>query len=269
MPSIPSPAPTAPFDTVEGALNLARVRMNDAIQSAGGDILTDAQPFTQTMANAAWRGLQDFLANMGYTAFKKPLVLTAFPIAASSDPASQTQLNWSYFFDGVSYYSPATTPTAPVLPQDLIIPLRMWERLTGTNSSFIPMEPCADALPDVRKGGLNRFWLWENNTIYMPGSLFSMDLRLEYSAYLPDFVTNGAIQWYTLPIPIMRAMDALADFICAEAAGPRGDVDAATFIASGEKKARLIFNQEVSQKQRRPVNRRPYTGRGGMYGSYS
>ena len=267
MPSIIIPPPTGPYPILDDILNLARVRMNDAIASIGGDILTDAQPFTQVMANAAWRRLQTFLANMGYSRFKKPLILPGMPIAANPDPASQCQLTWSYFFDGTSFFYP---PDVYVFPQDFILPLRVWERLSNTQMSFIPMEMAVDRLPDCRKVGYNRFWLWENDTLYMPGSVFVMDLRFEYASFLPDFETVGAVLWYQQPVPIMRCQDALACYICAEAAEPRNDMDSAPWILKGNQEARLIFNKEVSQKQRRSVSRQSYAGnyRSGWGGGY-
>lgn len=263
MPIVPPPTPLAPYDVLDSILNVGRVRMNDAIASIGGDILTDSQPFTQVMANIAWRRLQSFLANLGYSRLKKPLVLTGLPVVGNYDPASQTYLNWSLFFDGTSYYAP---PATPVLPQDWILPLRMWERVTGSGAPFVPMEMAVDALPDVRKTAYNQYWLWENDTLFMPGSIYSMDLRAEYAAFLADFETVGDVPWYEQPVPIMRCMDALAWYFCAEAAGPRNDLDAEGFIAKAEKAASLIFNKEVSMKQRRPVSRRCYAG--GQNSSY-
>src|ERR1700744_4185934 len=104
--SIPTPVPTAPYDIVNGALNLTRTRINDAIQSIGGDMLTNTQPFTQEMTNAAWRKLQAFLATLGYSKVRKRTVITGLPIVGSQDPASETILNWMWFFDGVSYFVP-------------------------------------------------------------------------------------------------------------------------------------------------------------------
>ena len=61
---IPTPVPFSPYPVLDDVLNLAaRVRVNDAIQLIGGDTLTDSQPFTQVMTNAAWLKLQQFLGN--------------------------------------------------------------------------------------------------------------------------------------------------------------------------------------------------------------
>lgn len=265
---IPPPAPSQPSDTVDSVLNSVRVRMNDAIESIGGDILTDNQPFTQEYTNNAWRRLQFFLLNLGYSPFKAPLVLYAFPVVASTDPASWTSLTWSYFFDGVSYYAP---PVVGVLPANLILPLRVSERITGSNSNWSPMAMAKDQLPAIRKTAGNGWWLWENGTLYMPGSTYSMDLRFEYSAFYPDFLTVGSVQWYQQTVP-WQYKNALSYYICAEAAGARDDMDGDPFTLKAEQEARLIFNQEVSQKQRVPTQRRPYSGGnggGGYFGGTS
>jgi hypothetical protein len=259
---MPLPPPlTAPYDQLEQVLQLGRVRLNDAIQSINGDILTDQQPFTATMVTGAWRAFQEYLANMGSVRFKKPLVLFGFPPVASTDPASWTALTWSNFFDGVSYWVP---PFASVLPQDMILPLKMWERQTGTQSQFdcAPMEQAVESLPDCRKGPFNGYWYWENDTLYMPGSIYSMDLRFEYAAYLADFATNldGTVIG-AQPVPVMRALNPLAWYFCAEAAEGRDDVDKDSFILKAERACRNNFNREVAMKQRRPVSRRCFSGR--------
>lgn len=258
----PLPPPLSqPYDQLEQVLNLGRVRMNDSIASVGGDILTDQQPFTAVMAQGAWRAFQEYLANMGSVRFKKPLAMTGFPPVANFDPASWTTLTWQAYFDGQSAWVP---PFAPVLPQDMILPLKLWERQTGTNSQFScnPMEQCVESLPDCRKGPFNAYWYWENDTLYMPGSIYSMDLRMEYAAYLADFAVNtdGTVIG-AQPVPVMRALNPLAWYFCAEAAEGRDDVDKDSFVAKAEKACRSLFNREVAMKQRRPVSRRCFSGR--------
>jgi hypothetical protein len=257
LPILPPPTLAAPYDTLESVLNLSRVRLNDAIASLAGDIITDAQPFTAVMAQGAWRAFQEYLANMGSVRFKKPLMIQGYPPVGSIDPASWTALTWQSFFDGRAFWVP---PDVGVLPQDFIMPLKMWERANGTNSTFCPMEQAVEAIPDCRKGPFNGSWYWENDTLYMPGSIYSMDLRWEYAAYLADFQVNsdgtviGAQQ-----VPVMRALNPLAWYFCAEAAEGRDDVDKDTFIAKAEKACRMLFNREVAMKQRRPVSRRGFS----------
>ena len=118
--------PSAPTDSVETALNMARVRLNDAIQNLGGDILTDSAPFTLTYVNNAWRRLQELLVNLGFTWLKPETILRNVPLVTNADPGSQMYISWSECFDGT------TTQPGPLLPQDMIAPLVLWERVQST-----------------------------------------------------------------------------------------------------------------------------------------
>lgn len=255
MPVTP-PIGNPPYDTLNTVLNAARVRLNDAIQSLSGDVLQNTQPFTQVIANNAWRRLQETLANLGHSRLKRETILTNCPVAASVDPASQVSVSWASYFDGVSYYS------APVLPQDLILPLRLWERPSGQNAEFAPLENWLDGLPTRPKMGRNLIWEWREDAIWMPGAQTVMDLRIRYAAYLTDFATVGQTQWYNQPVPILRSLDALSYYICSEAANPRGDLDGSQFDSKAEAAAKLIFNREVGMKERVNLRRIPRSGRG-------
>lgn len=256
MPALPTQPAAAPYDTVNAVLNIARVRLNDAIASIGGDVLQNTQPFTQTIAIAAWRRLQEFLAELGFARLTREAILTGLaPVnrSVASDPSSQVFLNWTTYYDGAVYNG------APVLPQDLLLPLKLWERATGTNAAFAPMENWLDGLPAWTKVGANRIWEWREESIYMPGALETVDIRLRYAAYLADFATTGEgpnqVVWYNQPVPIVRSSNALAFYICAETADARGDLDAGAFDQKAEAAARRIFNREVSLKQRVNIRR--------------
>lgn len=298
---LPSPSPLAPYDTVDSCLNLVRSKMLDTIGSLAGDILTDAQPFMQEYTNAGWRELQLFLAGLGYSRLKQPFFGWAYPVVANTDPALYTQLTWSAFIntDGTNY----APPYVNVLPQNMILPLRVSERISSLSpvpdggigygegpyggppgyggapatisgggagtQRFSPMQMAKDELPQTSKGPYNGWWLWETDTLYMPGSIYSMDLRMELAIYLEDFLTSPdeTIQWYQRPVPIMRAKTALAYFIADEVVQAREDL-AGSFTEKAQQAARQIYNIEVSQKQRVPTQRRPYCGnRGNGYGT--
>lgn len=265
MPIIP-PILTAPYPNLSDILNLVRVRVNDAIQSLGGEIITDVQPFTQIMANAGWHTLQEFLANLGYTRSKQEVILSGIPAVTSFDPSVQASLAWNGYFNGTGYQIP---PDAPALPQDMILPLRLWERCTSGNGFFFPMTQVLDGLPDGPKLPANGCWDWREDAIYLPGATLVTDIRMRYAGYLPDFTDQGDTSWYDLPVPIMRCENALAYYIAAEASGPRADLDAGTFRQMGDDAARKIFNKEVQQKQRTTATRRPYGRRNTCsYNSY-
>ena len=174
--------PTAPYDTLESILNAARVRLNDAIASLGGDVLKDIAVFTPQIVNNAWRRLQELLANYGFAALNREAIFASVPAVVGSDYGIQVWFNWASYFDGSSLQS------APLLPQDMIAPLDLFERVHGTGTVvYTPMDQLFNGLPTVAKQALNRVWEWRQETVYMPGAIGLTDLRLRYAAYLADF----------------------------------------------------------------------------------
>lgn len=260
---LPPPPVNAPYDIVDSVLNLVRSKMLDTIGSLAGDILTDAQPFMQEFTNAGWREFQFFLATLGYSAFKIPFLGYGYPTVDRTDPALWTSLSWTQFVNASG--GVFVPPAVAVLPRNMILPLRVSERVTGSQSRFCHMQMAIDQLPETGKGPYNGWWLWENNSLYMPGSIYSMDLRMELAIYMPDFLTLAGVQWYNQPVPIMRAKTALAYFICDEVVQAREDL-AGSFTAKAQAAARQIYNIEVSQKQRVPTQRRPFCGHRQGYG---
>jgi hypothetical protein len=272
---IPTPAPSAPYPLVNDALNLARTRINDAIQSIGGEMLTNSQPFTQVMTNGAWLKMQKFMASMGYSRVRKRTVLTGLPIAGSQDPASECILNWSWFFDGVSYWLP---PDTPVLPPDLIAPLKLKERqssgyqavLTAGYTGFRPMGLSSTGEnSNARKVCFNGWFDWRNDEIVLPGTTMSVDLELYYSVALPDFNTVGQVQWFDQPLPVIQGKSALAYWICHEFAPGRGDADGDSWLTKAQQDCRELLNtSDVPLRQRHNVSRRSYGGGQRGTGSY-
>ena len=238
--------PTAPLDSLETVVNTARVRVNDAIQAIGGDILTDTAAFALPAINAAWRRLQELLVNLGCPWQTIEMVLASVPLVTSADPASQEYINWANCYDG-------TTPQAgPLLPQDLIAPIRLWERAHAGAGSFFGMDRLYDGLPAVPKLALNKSWEWRNGAIYIPGATVIVDLRVRYAAFYAGFVAPGTTAFSAQMVPIVQSLNAFAWFICAEVAKPRGDLDAGDFEAKGQQAARFIV--ELDPSQQRTIN---------------
>ncbi len=258
IPDIPAATGDTHYDSVSTILNAVRVRMNK-VNTLAGDALVASNPFTQQCFNNGWRKMQEFLANLGDTRFTDETILTAIPVVTSIDPASQVSLSWSGFFDGT------TQQATPVLPEILSFPLKIWERQTGQNAAFCDpgMENMLDGLPTFCKSVGNRFWEWRNDAIFMPGSIYPMDLRIRFAKFLPDFVQVGATPWYLQPVKLSRCQDALALYVCAEVALARPDLemDPMLFKESAEQSAGLIFNRNVRAKQRVNVRRRSQSGR--------
>ncbi len=243
MPILPPPPSALPLDSVDTVLNFARARINDSILTIAGNLLADSQPYTFTLLNAAFRHLQEDLANAGCPAFTNEAILSNLPIVAFNDPAVQVWMSCQYFFDGSSYWN------TPVLPFDCILPLRIWERQSGTQNQFTQVNPANDGLPDNVKTQFLGLWEWRQNAIYMPGALIARDLRVRYASYLADIASSG-----TALVPIIRCADALANYVAAEFAFSRGSADANavgnSFLSMGQQSMKRMINRDARREQR-------------------
>ncbi len=229
---------TAPLDTLELAVNLARTRLNDAIASIGGDVLTDTAAFTLTAINGGWRRLQEAGVSFGITWLKNEAVFTLVSPTGSTDPATQSYINWANYYNGSALLS------SPILPQDLISPLVLWERVSSLQGQFFSMDKLDNGLPAIPKAARNQSWEWRQGAIYFPGSVNFTDIRLRYAAYYPDFVAAGTTPFTGQLIPILRALNPLAWFIASEVAAPRGDLDVEYFDKNALLSTKFFFDVE-------------------------
>lgn len=257
MPILP-PNATNPYDTVEAVLQVARVRLNDAIQSINGEVLTDDAPFSQTIFNIAWRQSYIYLANLGDTNFIDRIELKNIPVVGNVDPASECWISWTEYWNGSASY------TAPVLPQDFVAPLKVFERTSGSNQSFDcgEMRLCEDGLPTVPKQIRNRLWEWRAQKLCFPGSQQIEDLLVRYIKRQMAFIDVGDVRWFQQPVPYPDYIDGLAWIVAAEMSEPRGDLNADSMRSKGETALAKVFNRQVRREQRTTSRRLSYSGRG-------
>ena len=269
MPIIP-PLVSSPYDNANTILNAAKSRLNQqmpTLAAVSGKLLDNTQAYTQQTFNNAWRQLQNFLTNLGWSRTTPEVDIIGLPPVQSADPASQVFINWTNYFDGVNYWN------QPVLPPYFTSPLKVWERWSGQNLPFPtdPMEMCLDGMPNVwPKQVYNRFCDWREDSLYMPGSLMTTDLRFRYISLLPDIQdsTPNTGRWFQQPVPIYNCLDALAWYIVFEVMSARADLGAESALAKAEDAARKIFNRDARLRQRVTVTRQPLSGRGGDGDSY-
>lgn len=246
-----------PYDIINTAITAAKTRLGDSVDTlaaVGGKLLDNTQPFTQQICNSAFRKMQQYLMELGYTGMKQETLIPNLPACTTTDTSAQVALGYTGYFDGT------VLQTAPVLPQNLVRPLDMWERIfvAGTNiSAFLEMDVIQNGLPGVPKSLWNRQWEWRDDTIYMPGTTDATDLRIRFFGFFSDFVdvsgSPGPNQlantpWFGQPIPVMQCIDSLADYICREINISRDRQDAAVlFEESARANAQLILNRDSAQ----------------------
>lgn len=224
-------------------MNASRTRLNDALQSIGGEVLTDNAVFSQTIVNSAYRRLQDALADYGFSRLKQEAFFPNVAATLNLDPGSQVAFNWISYFNGA-------VQTSPVLPQDMASPLKLWERRTSSGGIYYPMDQVLNGMPSAPKQNLNRVWEWREEVIFLPGATVATDIRMRYEAYLTDFMDNAplaATPWYNQKVPIMRALNPLSWLICSETAKARGDLDGNYFDSMATMSIRQVWDRDPAQ----------------------
>jgi hypothetical protein len=168
-------------------------------------------------------------------------------------PAPQTQVNISYtgYFDGTSMWPNIT------LPPDMLMPLRMWERASGTNNVFHPMEQPAFGLRPGYQGPWLRDWEYRQGGIWMNGATEARDLRLRYQLKLPLFYGPN-IDFETTYIPIEDSGSAIAAKTVYKYAQRLGSPQAADAKANAQEAMRQLKNAVTRRKQTITFNRRSY-----------
>lgn len=209
-----------PGDTsLETIMNLVRALVNDSQAGATGtpgegQILTDnamISPFTQPFLNSSIRELYRELRNVGQpTLIKDNVIIEGLtPInsprygLAQPDPAVQTYLGFTGYFDGLQLNTNIS------LPSDVITVERVWERENSTTNRFVPMTQPQFGLPSVFQGQMYGLWEWRNDNIWMVGALSTRDLRLRYWCSLPQFF-SPTLDFAATYVPIIDCTDAVA-----------------------------------------------------------
>lgn len=233
--------PTAPYPNLEECVEAARIKVNDAI-IPGGQTLQDTRDFTLPIINLGWRRAQQILVNMGFVTLESELVLTLAGVS-TLDPAVQVSLSWSGYNNGSGLNA------AVVLPQNMIRPLKMWERISGSTTanpiSFDEMDLVLDGLAMGPKLNWNQQWEWRQDKIQMPGARSNTDVRIKIAAYLPDFVDAGTTPFASQAVEILRSQNMLTCFIAYEFCNARGDTDAGSLLTDGQNEAAKIAGVEM------------------------
>jgi hypothetical protein len=244
---------TATYGTAARVLNRARSILN-LMNFSGTSELADTNPDTWEYLNEAIEYTQDELANNGISTFTKEVVLSPILPVAVNDPNQYTNVSYAGYFDGLQ------THATPVLPQDLLVPWRMWERQTGTNQPFQPMGQPEDGLPSYFQSFRIREFEWRGDAIYLLGATQPNDLRCRYEARLPFVTQPNDI------IPMRGTTNALANLVAYYYAKSRGSVQADNLKADADQMIKQICNRNARKNQRRRYRRQAWGGNTGDWG---
>lgn len=248
---------TTPYPKAELVLQNARAMCNDAALSIAGSVLADNQPYVFPMLEERYEYLQDRLMSEGVNTFSKyGYCLGLLPSALPGDPTTQVQLSYLGYFDGVNQYGPDTDPIGPTLPDDLLQPLEIWERQSGSVDFWTPVVQAADAIGQRAVNSKLCIFDYENDILFFQGATFTNDIKLKYICYAP-MLTDPDSQ-----VMVIRCIPALAALMAEAAAKSRGGTEAAAmFKQQAEEAIKMIVSRTARKEQYASFNRMPFRGR--------
>lgn len=182
------------FPSLESIFQLFRSRINDDMSGANnvpgeGLIATDNSPFMLPFANSAFEDLYSDLRIVrdpeliydNYIVENLPTMVGPYGVGAPA-PETQVYLGYSGFFDGTQMHPQFKLPiwTRSVT--------RVWERQSNSGNDFVGMAEAAFGLPPVMQGALMRQWEYRQGSIWMPGALAQVDLRIRGTLNFIDYI---------------------------------------------------------------------------------
>jgi hypothetical protein len=249
------PIPTSAYSVCEDVLNRIRTIVNDS-EVAGGDILTDAAPFSFQILNAAYERVQLELARVGVETMTAEAWLIGLPAMPIVDSEGRMVVDDT----GTSIIYPNNVGNVfsltPQLPIDLILPLKLSERQTGTSNFPSPMAQPNTGLTNMSQQTRLVDWEWKADGLRFRGALQSNDVKMLYEKHLPILVAP------TDPVPIRGVTNAAAYHGAKIFAESRGGAISPMFKATADEEISLLQQVSARRRQRKQVRRRPYSGRG-------
>src|ERR1700737_2909659 len=187
------------YNTAGQITALVRSLLNDS----QGNLFTDA--VLLPYANSAYRKLQRALGNAGGGGFIQDDAL----LVGTAVPQGDTSLQVA-----------VTDATAPPnqLPTDLLVPLKIWERRSGSTDEFVEMVDLTrhGGLPSRAQNVTLSVWEWRADGLYFLGATRDTQIRLRYLKAYPDFTDA------TSPVLVRNAQEAIAYATAALAGWARG-----------------------------------------------
>src|SRR5712671_4305948 len=190
---------TTAYNTAGQITALVRSLLNDA----AGNLFTDA--VLLPYVNSGYRKTQRALANIQSGSFLSDDVLLILPAVAQVDASVQVSI---------------TDATAPPnqLPPDLLVPVKLWQRASGSSDSFAEMTDLTDhdGLPSGPQSQTLNYWEWRADGLYFVGATRDTQIRLRYQKSYPDLTDASS------PVLIRHSQEALAYAAAAMAGAARG-----------------------------------------------
>ena len=240
---------TTQFTYNNNGANSGPILGGTAVGVSTGAVWTDGM--LMPYVNSSYRHIQRALSMAGSTIFVTDNALLVVPATVGAPDASKQVV--------------VSDTTAPPnnLPYDLLYPLKLWERASGSQDNFIEMVDLTShgGLPSRPQGPYLSIWEWQADGLHFLGATQAIQIRLRYAKALPD-LTDGSST-----ILIRNAMDAIAYEAAAMAGQSRGSPLASQWDAAATDAIEALVAAAVRKSQYGNFRRRPYSARGGYPGT--
>lgn len=265
------------YPSLEDVTNLVRSLINDdgagATGAVGeGQIAVDNPSISPAMIrflNAAVKELYRELRNIGDpTLIADNYVLLNLPVingpegSATASPETQVSLGYTGFFDGTQMW-PAYT-----LPTNMLMPIEVWQRQTGSNLPFTRVPQAQGAISSAIQGPYMGQWEWRGDAIWFNGATQACDLRIRYQQTFP-LPVGPNIDFSTTYIPVQDCVNVVAYKVASKFVMRLNEPAAAqTFDAKAKEEMQQLRNEQVRRAQSIDYGRQGYgSGTGFVLGN--
>jgi hypothetical protein len=156
--------------------------------------------------------------------------------------------------------NPSTSPTfwspfdliGPALPPDLLKPLEIFERISGTTGPWAPMRQAPDEIGSRQISQRFGVWSFVNDRLLLPPANQTIDLRIHYIHKLPDISSVES------PLMIVGCETTLALLFLDAMTIGRGGEEANIFKERATESLNLLINQTVRKMAFSSYTRKPF-----------
>lgn len=256
------------YPTVAQVFDIARIGANDTFAGAtntpgeGRILVNEFEPVMLNFLNLAIAHYVRDLENGGVPSpvQRQEAILTPLtPINSASgvgvpNPGVQQYLGFNGFFDGLNLNTGLT------LPANMLSPIKLYQRTSGTGLTFQEMFQAPDGLASLYQDFQLGNWEWRQDALYFNGSLVTMDLRLRYTGsavFIPT--TTLPVNFPTTLINLQDSAEALGLWIAYIFCEPRLPPGGAQELKLQYKEVvGQIINRYIKMKQRSGYSRQDY-----------
>jgi hypothetical protein len=260
------------YPTLQTIMDVVRGLLNDSGAGATGtpgegQVVTDdptISPFTKPLLGSCIRETYRELRNAGDPSLiLDNYILLNCPIingpqgSAIPDPAVQCQISPVGFFDGSQIHANLTLPANGFYPE------RLWERQTGSNTSFQPMHQSQEGLPTGYQGLFNHVWEWRQDGIWLPGTTYPVDIRIRCRIMCPTLISDTT-DFTTTQVPLYDCEEAIAYKMACKVGGTMLGAEQFAQLQASALDAMLQLKNAIVRRAQTVTYRRPeYVGGSG------